>query len=86
MYTIPNWPESSRARWPWIDRYQAQRHETREKYNITGIPATLIFKDGELAGIVQGNKDKETIVARLKEIEPNLEHQQCSPPSRSSPS
>ena len=46
--------------------------QTREKYNITGIPATLIFKDGECSGIVQVNKDKATIVARLKEIEPGL--------------
>ena len=46
--------------------------QTREKYNITGIPATLIFKNGEFSGIVQGNKNKATIVAKLKEIEPGL--------------
>lgn len=46
--------------------------QTREKYNITGIPATLIFKNGEFSGIVQGNKNKATIVTKLKEIEPGL--------------
>lgn len=54
--------------------------QTREKYNITGIPATLIFKDGEFAGKVQGNKDKAIIVAKLKEIEPKLNISKVVPP------
>jgi hypothetical protein len=54
--------------------------ETREKYNITGIPATLIFKDGKFAGKVQGNKDKAIIVAKMKEIEPKLNISKVVPP------
>lgn len=54
--------------------------KTREKYNITRIPATLIFKDGKFAGIVQGNKNKATIVAKLKEIQPSLNTSKIAPP------
>jgi thiol-disulfide isomerase/thioredoxin len=54
--------------------------ESREKYNITRIPATLIFNDGKLAGMVQGNKDKATIVAKLKEIDPGLNLSKVSLP------
>lgn len=54
--------------------------ESRERYNITRIPATLIFKDGRLAGMVQGNKDKSIIVAKLKEIDPGLNLSRVSLP------
>ena len=61
---------------------------TREKYNITGIPATLIFKDGKLAAMVQGNKNKATIVRKLKSIQPDLNTSRVShppPPPRLTP-
>ena len=45
---------------------------TKAKYNITGVPTALIFKDGKLAGKVIGNKDKSIVVAKLKGIEPEL--------------
>jgi len=57
-----------------------QNVQTREKYNITRIPATLIFKDGRFSGIVQGNKDKATIAAKLKEINPGLNMSNVSLP------
>jgi len=46
--------------------------DTKAKYNTTSVPTMLIFKDGELAGKVVGAKKKEVIVAKLKEIQPNL--------------
>jgi len=45
---------------------------TKARYNTTSVPTMLIFKDGELAGKVVGAKKKEVIVAKLKEIQPNL--------------
>ncbi len=45
---------------------------TKAKYNITGVPTALIFKDGRLAGTVIGNKPKSTFVTKLMEIEPKL--------------
>lgn len=51
----------------------AQKNDDSEaKYNMTAIPITLIFKDGKLSGSVIGNKNKSTIVAKLKGIEPEL--------------
>jgi thioredoxin 1 len=51
----------------------AQKNNDAEaKYNMTAIPITLIFKDGKLSGSVIGNKNKSTIVAKLKGIEPML--------------
>ena len=49
-----------------------RNNETKTKYNITGVPTALIFKDGKLAGKVVGNKNKSTVVAKLLEIEPGL--------------
>lgn len=49
-----------------------RNNETKTKYNITGVPTALIFKDGKLAGKVVGNKNKSIVVAKLKEIEPKL--------------
>ena len=46
--------------------------DTKDKYNITGVPTALIFNDGKLAGKVIGNKDKSVVVAKLKGIEPKL--------------
>ena len=49
-----------------------RNNETKAKYNITGVPTALIFKDGKLADRVIGDADKSNVVAKLKEIEPNL--------------
>jgi thioredoxin 1 len=49
-----------------------RNNETKTKYNITGVPTALIFKDGKLAGKVVGNKNKAIVVAKLLEIEPKL--------------
>ncbi|HEX7445675.1 MAG TPA: thioredoxin domain-containing protein, partial [Methanothrix sp.] len=49
-----------------------RNNETKAKYNITGVPTALIFKDGELASKVIGNQQKSTFVAKLKNIEPTL--------------
>ena len=46
--------------------------EIKAEYNTTSVPTMLIFKDGELAGKVVGAKKKEVIIAKLKEIQPNL--------------
>ena len=54
--------------------------KTRENYEIKGIPATLIFKEGKFAGKVEGNKNKATIVAKLKEVYPNLNTSRVSLP------
>jgi len=53
-----------------IDRQK--NNETKATYNITAIPVSLIFKDGELADRVLGNKNKSTFLTKLKEIEPTL--------------
>ena len=49
-----------------------KNNETKSKYNITGVPTALIFKNGELANKVIGNQQKSTFVAKLKAIEPRL--------------
>ena len=49
-----------------------KNNETKAKYNITGVPTALIFKDGRLADKVIGNKDEPTVLAKLKAIEPTL--------------
>ena len=49
-----------------------ENKDIRTKYNLTAVPISLLFKDGKLAGKVIGNKDKSTIVAKLKGIEPKL--------------
>lgn len=49
-----------------------KNNDTKAKYNITGVPTALIFKDGKLVDKIVGNKYKATIVAKLKEIEPAL--------------
>jgi thioredoxin 1 len=49
-----------------------ENNETKAKYNITGVPTALIFKDGRLADKVIGNKDELTVLAKLKAIEPTL--------------
>ena len=48
-------------------------HDTRNRYNITAAPTTLIFKDGNLAGRMRGIQNKKTVAAKLKEIAPNLD-------------
>lgn len=49
-----------------------KNNETKAKYNITGVPTALIFKDGKLADKVIGNQIKSAFVAKLKEIDPKL--------------
>jgi hypothetical protein len=49
-----------------------KNNDTEAKYNITGVPTALIFKDGRLADKVIGNKDELTVLAKLKAIEPTL--------------
>lgn len=39
---------------------------TPEKYNITGIPTLLVFKDGQLADTIVGFLPKDRLVSRLK--------------------
>jgi thioredoxin 1 len=46
--------------------------QTKIKYNITSYPTTLIFKDGNLVNRVIGDKPKSSLVAILKQIEPEL--------------
>ncbi len=49
-----------------------KNNETKAKYNITGVPTALIFKDGKMVDKIIGNTDKSNVVAKLKEIEPSL--------------
>ncbi len=49
-----------------------RNNNTKAKYNITGVPTALIFKDGKLADEVVGNQPKSTFVTKLKKIEPKL--------------
>jgi thioredoxin 1 len=50
-----------------------QNNDNKTKNNITAVPTSLIFKDGNLADEIVGNKDKAAVVARLKLMEPKLE-------------
>jgi thioredoxin 1 len=49
-----------------------KNNDTEAKYNITGVPTALIFKDGRLADKIIGNTAKSNVVAKLKGIEPKL--------------
>ena len=49
-----------------------KNNDTKAKYNITGVPTALIFKDGKLADKIIGDTDKSNVVAKLKGIEPKL--------------
>ena len=44
----------------------------KARYNITGVPTSLIFKDGKLVDEIVGNQQKSNVVAKLLEIEPKL--------------
>ena len=39
---------------------------TPEKYNITGIPTLLVFKDGVLADTIVGFLPKDRLLGRIK--------------------
>jgi thioredoxin 1 len=47
-------------------------NQTKTNYNITAYPTTLIFKNGKLADTVIGNLQKSSFVAKLKQIDPQL--------------
>jgi thioredoxin 1 len=49
-----------------------RNNDTKAKYNITGVPIALIFKDGKLTDEVIGNTGKSNVVAKLKKVEPKL--------------
>jgi thioredoxin 1 len=49
-----------------------RNNETKSKYNITSYPTSLIFKNGVLADKVVGALQKSSFVAKLKQVEPNL--------------
>jgi len=49
-----------------------KNNDTKAEYNITAVPTSLIFKNGELVDKVIGNINKSTFAAKLKVIEPML--------------
>lgn len=49
-----------------------RNNKTKANYNITDFPTLLIFKYGKLVNSVIGNQKKSSVVAELKEVEPEL--------------